>query len=960
MVPAVPLGQFATPIGAPSALPLAPGVAPIGPPPVLPPASATTPLATPSAISSAPAATLTPVAPPIIPSQPPAASTTLPTVTPASVPAPSLSTVQQAPGSGQQMFKQMFALLKQMLPAEQYATLHSEMRKGNGNDIKSIVDIIKRIAGDAIFSSVIQKMDLTRSFPANTPTAPSSFSATVKNEPTSTLVSAAPPTAIAPPSTLPVAAPTQIAPPTSALLTPTITTTPAAVATTAAQRPTLLHPDTASSTPSTTTTTATTKTEPETVAASAPTTARNEALEKIMFAKKLLTHAAACVLSPGLCQVKRCDDIRRVFKHTVSCGGARGCPHCEQLKGLVKYHAKECSVAMAEHCPIPFCDGFRRAYAAAASTTTPTTTATTGTTPARPATTGAAAALAAGSTSDDDDDNAPLSAVSKAKKTPVSNSSAKGKSPKASPSARNASASSPSQSKKKASTPTSASASKPVTPATTATTSTTTTTETAAKGKNVTSNATAEYGRLLQLILHVQKCTSTACPIGEDCAESKSLLRQINSPNAPVRIMLFFRRLFWTYELSPPSRCLSQARAKTYKQVYSHYKVCLARNTTATCPMCKIGLQPIAVPSTATTPLQSPGTQASSSSTSTTTATASTPSATSPSVASLKRSSSSLASPRSPSKKPRTGGNNRLKSATPLPDPAQSGASDPNGNELVQANVGDIRKEADVLTHTGIELSTERRVMMDGVRRRQITEQLPCKKEEWVEKDLFNSDMLKKQMRELGKRCGVTMGEKTSDVMAYALHEYLKQVIEEMVEISKQRCDSYAQALDQMQRKEQNASGGRPAGHAELTATDILRVSCEDSFSRLRQEDLALRTRLLEDAKREEQIERERAKKRKKVDRSKLAQEEKDEAEMDMEELATKDLKERLLQEDKDGIVKVDGRVNESISSKFIRRIDNQVTTEDAYYWLQSQKPYVNPKLFVRAEAARIVTKSLL
>ena len=68
------------------------------------------------------------------------------------------------------MFQQMFALLKQMLPMEQYAALHSEMRKGNGNDIKSIVDIIKRIAGDSIFSSVIQKMDLTRTFPTtNTP-----------------------------------------------------------------------------------------------------------------------------------------------------------------------------------------------------------------------------------------------------------------------------------------------------------------------------------------------------------------------------------------------------------------------------------------------------------------------------------------------------------------------------------------------------------------------------------------------------------------------------------------------------------------------------------------------------------------------------------------------------------------------------------------------------------------------
>lgn len=81
---------------------------------------------------------------------------------------------------------------------------------------------------------------------------------------------------------------------------------------------------------------------------------------------------------------------------------------------------------------------------------------------------------------------------------------------------------------------------------------------------------------------------------------------------------------------------------------------------------------------------------------------------------------------------------------------------------------------------------------------------------------------------------------------------------------------------------------------------------------------------------------------------------------MDIEELAIKDLKERLLQDDKDGVVKVDGRVNESISSKFVRRLDNQVTIEDANYWLQSQKPYLNPKLFVRAEAARIVTNSLL
>lgn len=153
----------------------------------------------------------------------------------------------------------------------------------------------------------------------------------------------------------------------------------------------------------------------------------------------------------------------------------------------------------------------------------------------------------------------------------------------------------------------------------------------------------------------------------------------------------------------------------------------------------------------------------------------------------------------------------------------------------------------------------------------------------------------------------------------------------------------------------------RPGSHMELTATDILRVSCEDSFTKLRQEDLTLRSQLLDDARREEQIEKERAKKRKKVDRSKLNQDERDEAEMDIEELAVKDMKERLLQQEKSGVVKVDGRVNESISAKYApRMVDNQVTMEDANYWLLSQKPYIRPKLFVRAEAARIVTKSLL
>ncbi|KAF1334690.1 hypothetical protein FI667_g1535, partial [Globisporangium splendens] len=370
-------------------------------------------------------------------------------------------------------------------------------------------------------------------------------------------------------------------------------------------------------------------------------------------------------------------------------------------------------------------------------------------------------------------------------------------------------------------------------------------------------------------------------------------------------------------------------------------------------------MRPIIIP-TDTNPIASPGSQstvAGSSGAAGANSGAAASGSSSPSAALSKRSNSTVTpSPRSPLKKQRTGGNSRAKAAAPLPDPAAQGGAEQSGHDLIQAGVADIRKEADVLTHTSIDLSSERRTMMDGTLRRRLnSEHLPCKKEEWVEKDLFNSAMLRNQMREIGRRCGVHIGNHTNEVMSYALHEYLKQVIEEMVEISKQRCDLEAQALEQLQKSEDD-SGTK---HVELTATDILRVSCEDSFSRLRQEDLALRSRLLEDAKREELAEKERAKKRKKVDRSKLNQEEKDEAEMDIEELAVKDLKDRLLQEDKDGVVKVDGRVNESISTKFTRKLDNQVTMEDATYWLQNQKPYISPKLFVRAEAARIVTKSL-
>uniref|UniRef100_A0AAV1T7X0 histone acetyltransferase n=1 Tax=Peronospora matthiolae TaxID=2874970 RepID=A0AAV1T7X0_9STRA len=883
---------------------------------------------------------------------------------PSIAPAAPVTPVKLAPGSGQQMFQQMFALLKQMLPVEQYATLHSEMRKGNANDIKSIVEIIKRVVGDATFSSVIQRMDLTRTLPvagtatsAAAATTPSTLGA-MKSEPgaatastspgvlggpladrttglsalpvTSTIAASPKPTAIAP-NTRPIAAASPLV----------VAAMPVAVPTSIAARPTQIQqsPGTVNTPPAKELNDGV-KPEPAVTAATAFTSSspntplgagqsRNEALEKILFAKRLLSHAATCSLSHGVCQVKKCDDVRRVFKHSLSCGGANGCSHCEQLKGLVKYHAKECAVGIAEHCSIPFCDGLRRTYAqsqAAAAAKLKT-------------------AQAGGMVeSDDDDDNTPLSsAVSKAKKQ------AKTKSPKnmpvrgvvAQPLKRKGSITSLT----KTNSFTSPGPSVVATPPNATTTATASSALSASAGvkppqKNVTANMTQEYGRLLQLILHVEKCTTSACAVGEECAESKTIMKQMASPNPPVR-------------------------AKTYKQVYGHYKTCVAKNNTANCPMCKIGLLPIlptpspALPPHAQTSFKTPIAPSAS-------AVAGSTVATFPlSGDSNKRGNSAVSpTPRSPIKKQRTNSTSRMKTTAVEVAAQMASASDLVNQELAQASVMDIRSEADVLTHTGVELSTERRIMMEGGPRRvRMEEQLPCRKEDWVEKDLFNSEKLRGQMREAARRSGVELGSQTSEVMAYALHEYLKQVMEEMVEIAKQRGDSQAQSFEALQKARRVGAvmDGRWGNRMELSATDILRVSCEDSFTKLAQEDLMLRSQLLEDARREEQIEKERAKKRKKVDRSKLNQDERDEAEMDIEELAVKDLKERLLQQDKEGVVRVTGRVNESISVKYASRMpDNQVTMEDANYWLLSQKPYIRPKLFLRAEAARIVTKSLL
>nr|CCA15025.1 conserved hypothetical protein [Albugo laibachii Nc14]CCA23170.1 conserved hypothetical protein [Albugo laibachii Nc14] len=769
------------------------------------------------------------------------------------LPVTTASPITKPAGSGQQTFQQMFALLKQMLPPEQYATLHAEMRKGNGNDVKSIVDIIKRIAGDAIFSSVIQKMDIARTTGSNASIKPALPINNTTHNPAGLSRSNVSPLNVK--NGNPQRShPTQ----SSGMSGSSIKAEPIPL------NQTPVPP-------------ANTYNAPVSVPISNPNVVvRNEAMEKIEFAKKLLLHASQCTLPPGMCQVKKCDDVRRVFRHSSTCGGARGCSHCEQLKGLVKYHAKECSKALNDRCVIPFCDTLRRVYANVSS----------------------ANGIGTNMHAVDEDESSSLAKLKKQAMARGSKATTGISSPN-----------------RKSSSPGVNNASNYTTP----------------KPKPVVNaNITAEYGRLLQLILHVQKCSVTNCVLGEECSDSKALLCQINSPNAPDR-------------------------AKTYKQVFAHYKVCLAKNNTSNCPMCKIGLRPIVTPMTHSPKASNAETTSTSTGQSGTSASAMGTSA-SPYGSSTKRPNASTPSSRSPTKKQRL---------NPFRKGSVSGTESSAGLDLAQASGSDLRREADVLTHTSVDFNTERRQMMDSRRRSRpitIAEKLSCKKEQWAKHDLFQKDVLQATMEAICQRGGVTLGKNTTNIMSFALYEHLKQSIEEMVEISKQRCDVHAQTLEEIKRRAQSsaASIARPLPSTNFTSLDVLRASCDKAFNIIRQDDLLLRTRLLEDAKRDEASEKERNKKRKKLDRNKqLLQDEKDEADMDLAELAEKDLKDRLLQEERDGLVKIEGRVNESISGKFMRCLDNQVTMEDASFWLHNQKPYVHPMLFLRADTARIITKAL-
>ncbi|RHY27706.1 hypothetical protein DYB32_006595 [Aphanomyces invadans] len=439
-------------------------------------------------------------------------------------------------------------------------------------------------------------------------------------------------------------------------------------------------------------------------------------------------------------------------------------------------------------------------------------------------------------------------------------------------------------------------------------------------------------GFSIPMILHCQKCSlSSGCP-APGCSESKEYMREMQNPATTV------------------------VKAKTYLQVFNHYKQCPNK---VTCPVCSVSLQPLPF---ATAPPQQPATNTGAAVAVPGLTTKRPGTATSPRspldggpAKKVKASPANSFAPSSVTKKA------LASNATAYLQQNHPGAIETYDltEELAPTNANDLRREADVLTHTNIDPQVEKRIMLAGVPPK--AKQLGPKRETWSE--LFQHQGLQQTMAKAFIAGGLQpqTGEDVTEVMGLALHEYLKQALEEMVEIAKQRNDAYANSIPRKQPPP-------PSSHPAKTAVEILRLSSDEHFNRQMQADQALRSELLEEGRKDESADKDKNNKRRKgkanpkappsaSSTSKKDLMDKDEEDMDIDELARKDLKLKLTQE---GSVMLEGRVNTSIAPNARRnKHEIQVTMEDAEYWLRSQKPYVDAKLFCRAMAARIHSKNL-
>lgn len=304
-----------------------------------------------------------------------------------------------------------------------------------------------------------------------------------------------------------------------------------------------------------------------------------------------------------------------------------------------------------------------------------------------------------------------------------------------------------------------------------------------------------------------------------------------------------------------------------------------------------------------------------------------------------------MSSTQPPSKKPKTVGR-----STPTPASIQS-------VELASVGATDIRKEGDVLTHTVVDLTEERRRLLLGVKptldpkyRRELSE-LNSKKENWSKNNLFDSKTLARRIQEITKRHGVSAANDVTEYMSRALQDYLRQVMEDLVVCSQHRCNMEVTIVAQAGRSMLKIA-------REASRTAALHTAYDKDFAEIQQTDRELRQTLIIEAEQEEMAERERQKKRKKAGTPMI--ETVDDVNADIIDLATKDLKKRLSADRKQGKIEPLGGVNSSVPQPHQDvTIRNRITMADASYYLTHTMSSARSKLYCRADAAAILTKSL-
>ena len=106
---------------------------------------------------------------------------------------------------------------------------------------------------------------------------------------------------------------------------------------------------------------------------------------------------------------------------------------------------------------------------------------------------------------------------------------------------------------------------------------------------------------------------------------------------------------------------------------------------------------------------------------------------------------------------------------------AKMARSTQQSSELAHVASGDLRKEGDALTHTGVDLAEEKKRLMLGAKpsldpkyRREL-DALNSRKEDWATNNLFDVKTLHSRVQEIAKQNGVAAPSEITQFMARAV-----------------------------------------------------------------------------------------------------------------------------------------------------------------------------------------------